>query len=150
MLHTMMEIQFKYSGGEKVAEFSYKTDENVKLATGECILFTVILFILFLVDILTFWYLALMQFFCCFLNTKIWVSHIGFLEKILTNWNGILRFFCKWNTSFIANKYIICGISLSFAAVHISYEHGHWVLVEYDGKLFPREITHVINNQYQV
>ena len=37
---------FKHSGGEKVAEFSYKTDENVKSAIDGCILFTVILFIL--------------------------------------------------------------------------------------------------------
>ena len=39
---------FKYSGCEKLAEFSYETDESTKLATGGCILFTVILLTLFL------------------------------------------------------------------------------------------------------
>ena len=34
---------FKHSVGEKVAEFSCKTDERVKLATGGCILFTAVL-----------------------------------------------------------------------------------------------------------
>ena len=48
------------------------------------------------------------------------------------------------------NKYIICGIFLSFAAVDISYECGDWVHVEYDGGFFLGEIIHVINNQYQV
>ena len=48
------------------------------------------------------------------------------------------------------NKYIIYGIFLSFATVDISYEHADWVLVEYDGQFFPKEITHVKNNQYQV
>ena len=46
-----MGIQFRHSGGEKVAEFSNKTDESIKLATGGCIIFTVILLILFLADI---------------------------------------------------------------------------------------------------
>ena len=39
---------------------------------------------------------------------------------------------------------------LSFAAVHISYVHGDWVLVEFDGNFFAGGITHVINNQNQV
>ena len=39
---------FKHSGGEKLAEFSYETDESTKLVTGGCILFTVILLTLFL------------------------------------------------------------------------------------------------------
>ena len=39
---------FKHSGGEKLAEFSNETDETTKLATGGCILFTVILLTLFL------------------------------------------------------------------------------------------------------
>ena len=70
----MMGIQFKHSGGEKVAEFSYKTDECIKLATAGCILLTVILLILFLVD----------MFLCSFsrfLNTKIRITHTGFLRR---------------------------------------------------------------------
>ena len=35
---------FWHSGGKKVAEF-YKTDESIKLATGACIFYTVILLI---------------------------------------------------------------------------------------------------------
>ena len=37
---------FKHSGGEKGAEFSYKTNESIKSAAGTCILFTGILLIL--------------------------------------------------------------------------------------------------------
>ena len=48
------------------------------------------------------------------------------------------------------NIYIIGGIFLIFAAVDVSYERGSWVPVEYDGYFFPEEISHVLNNQYQV
>ena len=63
---------------------------------------------------------------------------------------GIYYFFGKGNTSFIPNKYIICGIFLSFAAVTISYARGDWVFPEYDRKFFSEEINYVVNNQYQV
>ena len=41
---------------------------------------------------------------------------------------------------------IIYVIALSLAAVDMSYCCGDWVLLEYDGKFFPGEITHEINN----
>ena len=62
----MMGIQFKHSGSEKVAEFSYNTDESIKLTTAGCILFNVIL--LFLVDIFD-------VVFSRFLNAKIRINH---------------------------------------------------------------------------
>ena len=51
---------------------------------------------------------------------------------------------------FFYTKYTICGIFLSFAAVDISYEQGDQVHVEYDGKFFLGEISHVRNNQQNV
>ena len=42
---------------------------------------------------------------------------------------------------------------MAFSLAHcsdISYECDDWVLVEYEGKLFPGEIIHVINNQSQL
>ena len=42
------------------------------------------------------------------------------------------------------------AFSLAFASVDIPNKFGDWILVEYGGKFFPGEITHVINNQYQV
>ena len=38
---------FKHYGGEKVAGFSYKKNDSVKSGRGGCILFTVIILILF-------------------------------------------------------------------------------------------------------
>ena len=49
--------------------------------------------------------------------------------------------------TFKLNKYTIYSFFLTSAAVDISYEHGDWVLVEYNRKFFPGKITHVINNQ---
>ena len=41
-------------------------------------------------------------------------------------------------------------MAFSLALLQQTYRCGDWVLVEYDGKFFTGEITHVINNDYQV
>ena len=60
---------FKYSVGEKVAEFYCKTDESEYSTTSGCIFF------------INFW----CRFSLVFLNAKIRISHVGFSKKILTN-----------------------------------------------------------------
>ena len=51
---------------------------------------------------------------------------------------------------FYTEKCIIYDIFLSFTTLDISYERLDWFLEEYDGKFFPGEITHIINNQCQM